>query len=208
VLTGAGERAFCAGADLAERDGLATATWQAQHAVLQQAMRAMLACPVPIIGAINGAAYGGGLELTLACDFAYAATNATFAQSEVRLGIMPGALGTQHLPQAVGLRRAKELALSAQPFSATEALAYGVVNRIMPLDELLPAAQAAAERIAQQAPLAVRATKAAMNHGQGEAPLVGYQTEVELYNSLLDTQDRVEGIRAFNEKRAAEFKGT
>ena len=207
VLTGAGERAFCAGADLQERQGLSTAKWREQHAILQQAMRAMVACPIPIIGAINGAAYGGGLELTLACDFAYCADHAVFSQSEVHLGIMPGAMGTQYLPQAVGLRRAKELALSAVPFTAESALSYGLVNAVYPAADLLNASLASAQRIAAQAPLAVRSVKAAINHSDCSPILEGYAREVDLYNALLDTRDRVEGITAFNEKRTPQFKG-
>src|SRR5207245_10961056 len=103
-------KAFCDGADLKERNHIDLATWRSQHAVLQQAMLAMMDCRIPIIAAVNGVAFGGGLELTLASDFAYAAHPAIFAQSETKLGIMPGAMGTQNLPRACGARRAKELA--------------------------------------------------------------------------------------------------
>src|SRR5712671_6952959 len=128
VMTGAGDKAFCAGGDLKERQGMTDETWQAQHLLFERAIRAFIGCPVPVIGAINGAAYAGGCELALCCDFLYAAETARFALTEVTLGIMPGAGGTQNLPRAVGARRAKELIYSGRPFSAEEAYAWGLVN--------------------------------------------------------------------------------
>ena len=207
VLTGEGEKAFCAGADLKERLDLDVITWQAQHAVLQDAMRAMMACQFPIIGAINGAAFGGGLELTMACDFAYAADNAIFSQSEVKLGIMPGAMGTQNLPRAVGTRKAKELTMTGERFSAAQALEWGLLNRVTSRDDLLPQAIATAESIAENAPIAVRQAKKAINFATSANLMEGYGIEVSCYNSLLATQDRKEGIRAFNEKRKPTFIG-
>src|SRR6201986_1776107 len=151
ILTGQG-RAFCAGGDLKQRNGMTDEQWQAQHLVFERMLRAILACPLPLIAAVNGAAYGGGCELAAACDFVYAATEARFALTEVTLGIMPGAGGTQNLPRAVGERRAKELILSGLPFSATEAEQWGLVNRVLPANELLPAALAIPGRIPAQAP--------------------------------------------------------
>ncbi len=130
VLTGAGERAFGAGADLKERRGMSDEAWTRQHLVYERMVRAMLGCPVPLIAAVNGAAYAGGCELALACDFIYAADSARFALTEVTLGIMPGAGGTQTLARAVGERRAKEVILTGRPFTAQEAEAWGMVNRI------------------------------------------------------------------------------
>ncbi|MEC8199363.1 MAG: enoyl-CoA hydratase-related protein, partial [Pseudomonadota bacterium] len=121
VLTGSGDRIFCAGADLKERNGMSDAQWMAQHALFEQMIMAEMDCPVPIIAAINGAAYAGGFEMTLGCDFVYAANHARFALTEVTLGIMSGACGTQNLPRAVGLRRAKEIILTGTPISAEEA---------------------------------------------------------------------------------------
>ena len=122
VLTGAGERAFCAGGDLKERNGMTDEQWQDQHLLFERMVRAFLSCLVPVIGAVNGAAYAGGCELALCCDFIYAAETARFALTEVTLGIMPGAGGTQHLPRAVGERRAKEIILTGRPFSAQDAV--------------------------------------------------------------------------------------
>ena len=114
--------------------------WVQQHLIYERMARAILACPIPIIAAVNGAAYGGGCEIALACDFIYAAEQARFALTEVTLGIMPGAGGTQNLPRAVGERRAKEVILTGKPFTAAEAQQWGLVNRVLPSAELVPAA--------------------------------------------------------------------
>ena len=121
IITGAGDKAFCAGGDLKERKLLEENEWVLQHEFFERTFRHVLNCPIPVIAAVNGAAYGGGLELALQCDFAYASRNARFALSEVSLGIMPGGGGTQTLPRIVGERRAKELILAAKPFTAEEA---------------------------------------------------------------------------------------
>ena len=139
ILTGQGTKAFCAGGDLKQRNGMTDDAWQAQHLVFERMQRAILACPIPVIAAVNGAAYGGGCEIAAAADFVYASTNARFALTEVTLGIMPGAGGTQTLARAVGERRAKELILSGLPFSATDAEAWGLVNRVLPPEQLLEA---------------------------------------------------------------------
>ncbi|HET9351411.1 MAG TPA: enoyl-CoA hydratase/isomerase family protein, partial [Burkholderiales bacterium] len=120
VLTGAGERAFCAGADLKERDGMSESVWRAQHEIFERAFMALMELPLPVIAAVNGAAFGGGLEMALACDFIYAAKTARMALSETRLGLMPGGAGTQNLPRAAGERRAKELIFTAEPFDAQQ----------------------------------------------------------------------------------------
>jgi enoyl-CoA hydratase len=207
VLTGAGERAFCAGADLKERDGMSDAVWRAQHELFERAFVALLECPLPVIAAVNGDAFGGGLEMALACDFIYAAAEARFAQSEVRLGLMPGGMGTQNLPRAVGERRAKELILSARPFGAAEAAAWGLVNRVCARAALLEEAIACARAIAANAPLAVRQAKKAVHYGLAMDVLTGYRYEIEAYNLLVATEDRREGVRAFVEKRTPRFGG-
>lgn len=207
VLTGAGERAFCAGADLKERNGMTDATWRRQHAVIEQAVRAMCDCPIPIIAAVNGAAFAGGCELALACDFIYAAEHARFAQTEVNLGIIPGAMGTQNLPRAIGLRRAKEVILTGRPFSAAEGLEWGLVNRLLPAGELMKETLATATRIAENAPVAVRQAKRSIDKAGDISRADGYQFEIEAYNRTVGTEDRQEGIRAFNEKRKPQYKG-
>src|ERR1700739_1254245 len=153
VLIGAGDKAFCAGGDLKERQGMSDETWQAQHLLFERMIRGFISCPVPVIGAINGAAYAGGCELALSCDFLYAAETARFALTEVKLGIMPGAGGTQNLPRAVGERRAKEIILTGRPFSAKEAQDWGMVNRLCALDHLLDETLETARRIADNAPI-------------------------------------------------------
>ncbi len=207
VLTGAGDKGFCTGADLKERNGMPEAAWRRQHAILEQAIRAIMDCPIPVIAAVNGAAYAGGCELALACDFIYAVPHARFAQTEVALGIIPGAMGTQNLPRAVGVRRAKELILTAAPFTAEEALAWGLVNKLVAGDELMRETLATAGRIAANAPIAVRQAKRAMDKSQDLDRANGYAFEIEAYNRTVDTSDREEGIRAFNEKRRPLFKG-
>ena len=207
ILTGAGTRAFCAGGDLKERLGMTDAAWGAQHLVYERMVRALLGCPVPTIGAINGAAYGGGCELVAALDFCYAAEGAKFAQTEVRIGIIPGAGGTQTLARAVGERRAKELILTGRPFSAAEALDWGLLNAIYPQGDLLPAAIDTAVRIAANAPIATRQAKQAIHKGLQMGLADGLAFEIEAYNRTIPTADRREGVAAFNEKRPPKFKG-
>ena len=165
VLTGSGEKAFCAGGDLKERNEMTDAAWQRQHLVYERMIRAVVDCPLPTVGAVNGAAYGGGCEIAAGLDFLYAAEGARFAQTEVRLGIIPGAGGTQTLARAVGERRAKELILTGRPFSAAEAKAWGLVNEVYPQDRLLDEAIATATQIAANAPVAVRQAKQAVHRG-------------------------------------------
>jgi len=207
VITGAGDRAFCAGADLKERNSLDDDQWRSQHETFERMFCAVRDCPIPVIAAVNGAAYAGGLELVLHCDFAYASTTAKFALTEVSLGIMPGGGGTQTLPRVVGERRAKELILAARSFSAEEALAWGVVNKLCGPGDLLRETLAAADRVASLAPLALRQAKYAIRQGLHRDLASAMQLEVEAYNRLVGTEDRKEGLRAFNEKRTPKFKG-
>ena len=207
ILTGSGDKAFCAGGDLKQRNGMTDEAWQAQHLVFERMLRAVLGCPIPVIGAVNGAAYGGGCEIAAATDFVYAATHARFALTEVTLGIMPGGGGTQTLARAVGERRAKELILSGLPFSAEEAERWGLVNRVLPPDELLPAALAIAGRIAANGPISVRQAKQAVHRGLQMSLAYGLAFEIEAYNRLVPTADRREGVLAFNERRKPNFQG-
>ena len=207
VLTGAGGRAFCAGGDLKERNGMSDEAWRAQHEIFERGFMALLECTVPVIAAVNGHAYGGGLETALACDFIYASSSSRFALSEVRLGIMPGGGGTQNLARAVGERRAKELVLTARAFTAQDALAWGLVNRVCESDRLLDEALDTATAISDNAPLAVRQAKKSIHYGLQMDLLTGYRFEIEAYNRLVTTEDRLEGVRAFNEKRKPSFRG-
>ena len=207
VMTGAGDRAFCAGGDLKERLGMTDEAWQAQHLLFERAIRAFIGCPVPVVGAINGAAYAGGCELALCCDFLYAADTARFALTEVTLGIMPGAGGTQNLPRAVGERRAKEIILTGRPFSAEQAYDWGMVNRLCTPDKLVDETLETARRIADNAPISVRQAKHAIHYGLQMDLASAMMFEIEAYNRMVPTEDRREGIASFNEKRKPQFKG-
>jgi enoyl-CoA hydratase/carnithine racemase len=207
VLTGAGERAFCAGGDLKERNGMTDEEWQDQPLLFERMIRAFIGCPVPVIGAVNGAAYAGGCELALCCDFIYAVDTAHFALTEVTLGIMPGAGGTQNLPRAVGERRAKEIILTGRPFSAAEAFEWSMVNRLCAPGHVVDEALETGRRIAENAPTSVRQAKHAIHFGMQMDLASGMMLEIEAYNRMVPTEDRREGVLAFNEKRKPRFKG-
>jgi enoyl-CoA hydratase/carnithine racemase len=206
VLTGA-QGAFCSGGDLRERKGMTDAAWRQQHAVVEQMVRAIHDCPIPIIAAVNGAAYAGGMEVALSSDFVYAAQSARFALTEVTLGILPGACGTQNLPRAVGVRRAKELILTGTPFSAEQAYEWGMVNKVCADDQLMSEVMATARRIAENAPISVRQAKKSIDKATDLDRTTGYAFEIEAYNRTVGTEDRQEGINAFNEKRKPKYKG-
>lgn len=207
ILTGAGEKAFCAGGDLKERNGMSESAWRAQHLIFERMARALLNCPTPVIAAVNGAAYGGGCEIAACCDFIYASSSARFALTEASLGIIPGASGTQTVARAVGERRAKELILSAEPFDATSAAEWGLVNKVVAPADLRDAAIQAAQRISANAPLAVRQAKQAIARGLQMSLPDGMAFEIEAYNRLVATADRHEGVLAFNERRKPRFEG-
>lgn len=207
ILTGTGQKAFCAGGDLKERHGMSDAAWQAQHLVYERMVRAVMGCPVPVIAAVNGAAYGGGCELAAMADFVYAADTARFAQTEVKLGIIPGAGGTQNLARAVGERRAKELILTGRVFRAEEAQRWGLVLDVVAPDALFEHALATARQIAANGPVAVRQAKQAISRGMQMSLADGLAFEIEAYNRTIPTKDRREGVAAFNEKRAPNFTG-
>ncbi len=207
VLTGAGAKAFCGGGDLKQRNGMTDEQWQDQHLIFERMIRAIIACPVPVIAAVNGAAYAGGMEIALGCDFIYAAEHARFALTEVTLGIMPGAGGTQTLPRAVGPRRAKEILLTGKPFTVQQAHDWGMVNRICKAETLIAEALETAAVIAGNAPISTRQVKQSVNYGQNMDLLSGMMFEIEAYNRMVPTEDRREGIRAFNEKRKPVYKG-
>ena len=207
VVTGAGGKAFCAGGDLKQRNGMTDEQWQDQHLIFERMIRAMVGCPVPIIAAVNGAAYAGGMEISLCCDFIYASETARFALTEVTLGIMPGAGGTQNLPRAVGARRAKEILLTGRPFTVQQAYEWGMVNRICAPDALLPEALETAAVIAANAPISTRQIKQSVNMGLNTDLQTGMMFEIEAYNRMVPTDDRREGIRAFNEKRKPIYHG-
>ena len=206
VVTGAG-RVFCGGGDLKQRQGMTDQQWQDQHLIFERAIRAMIACPVPIIAAVNGAAYAGGMEMALCADFIYAVESARFALTEVTLGIMPGAGGTQNLPRAVGSRRAKEILLTGKPFTAQQGFDWGMINRLCQPETLLTEALETAAVIAGNAPVSTRQIKQSVNMGANMDLRSAMMFEIEAYNRMVPTEDRREGIRAFNEKRKPVYQG-
>jgi enoyl-CoA hydratase/carnithine racemase len=207
VLTGAGDRAFCAGADLKERARMAAEEVHAFHGALRDALRGLERAPQVFVAAINGAALGGGLELALACDLRVAAEGAEMGLPEVSLGIIPGGGGTARLPRLVGVARAKDLVLTARRIGAAEALALGVVSRIAPAARLLPEALALAEQVARNAPISLRQAKRAIDDGLHLPLEEALALENRLYQDCLGSSDRLEALRAFAEKRPPVFTG-
>lgn len=206
MLRGAGEKAFCAGADLKEREGMNRTQWDHQHKIFEAMAYAVYHCKVPIIALINGSAFGGGMELLLSCDMAIAADHAKFALPEVGLGIMPGLGATQILAKLIGANRAKEIILSGNGFDADKALSYGILNQIVAYDQLMETGITLARKIASNAPLAVQAALKAIDQASELGFAEGLIQELIGYNLLIDTKDRLEGIQAFNQKRKPVFK--
>ncbi len=206
ILTGEG-RAFCAGADLKERDGAAPeAIWAHNRAIFQIPL-ALERLPVPTIAAVNGLALGGGCEIALGCDLRWAASDAEFGCPEVTRGIIPAAGGTQRLPRLVGLSRAMVLIMTGRRIAAQEAYRIGLVDAVVPPEDLLPSVRDTARAIAANAPLAVRTAKEAMRYGLAHAPEDGFTLEGELQRMLYATEDCREGIAAFRERRAPRWAG-
>ena len=207
ILTGEGEKAFCAGADLKERHNMDFDAWQIQHQLFKVTLQTIMECPIPVIAAVNGAAYGGGLELALACDFIYAAKTAHFALPEATLGIMSGMGGTQNLPRAIGLRRAKEILFTGSSFSAKEAFNWGIINKLCEPSNLIAEALDCAKLIAKAAPQSITAIKRVASSSAHLHINEAMVAESNHYNLLLNTKDRSEGINAYNEKRTPVFTG-
>ena len=206
VLTGAGNRIFSAGGDLKARKGMTDEQWQQQHEIFERGRDALLELPVPVIAAVNGHAYGGGTEAVLACDFAYAVSTARFALTEVTVGIMPGGGGTQLAPRAMGTRRAMEFICTGSPISAEQALEWGILNRICAPGELMDQVLTTAEKIAANAPLSIRQAKKSIRASSQMDLKNGLLFEIEAYNRLVITEDRREGVLAYNEKRKPVWK--
>ncbi len=207
VLTGQGQKAFCAGADLKERAGM---TMEQVHQFLRDlraALRGIERSPKVFVAAINGAALGGGCELCLACDLRIAATSAELGLPEVGLGIIPGAGGTQRLPRAIGVARAKDLILTGRRIGGEEAAAMGLVSRAVAPERLLPEALAWAGLVARNAPVSLRQAKRAIDEGLGLPLEQALDLENQMYQDCLGTKDRVEALRAFAEKRKPVFQG-
>ncbi len=206
ILTGAGEKAFVAGADISEMAGLSAARAYEFSALGHRLGRLMESVSFPIIAAVNGFALGGGCELALCADYIFASESAKFGQPETNLGLMPGFGGTQRLSRRVGLGHARELVYSGEPITAERALAIGLVNRVLPAAALLPEAALHAQRIAQQAPLAIAASKRALNHGFDVDLASGCELEATAFGALFATEDAQSGLTAFLAKQRATYQ--
>lgn len=207
ILTGAGEKAFVAGADigeLAKLDCLSgiKAMRRGQHVFFQ-----IEGCSKPVIAAVNGFALGGGCELAMACDIRVASDKARFGQPEVNLGLIPGYGGTQRLARLVGLGKAKEIIFTGDMIDAQEALRIGLADKVVPAAELMTQAKEIARKIASKAPIAVRLAKQAINFGANVDIMSGCRFEADQFGSSCSTEDMKEGTKAFLEKRKPEFKG-
>jgi enoyl-CoA hydratase len=207
IITGSGDKAFVAGADIQELvDRDARMGRRVSHE-RQEIFSRIENLPVPVIAAVNGYALGGGLELALACNIRVCSEKAQFGAPEVKLGIIPGDGGTQRLPRLVGLGRAMEMILTGDFIDAQEAYRIGLVNKVVPPEELMNAAMELAQKIASRPPLAVKYAKEAVNRSQEGDTASGFALESYLHALTCTTEDKKEGVAAFLEKRKGKFKG-
>lgn len=207
IITGSGNKAFCSGADLKEREGMDMGEVREYIKLIKETFSDIENLSKPVICAINGVAFGGGLELALACDIRIASPNAMFGLTEVSIGIIPGGGGTQRLPRLIGRGKAKELILTAKKISAKEALDIGLINEIAPEGKLIERAIEIAKQISKNAPIAVQQAKFAINRGMEMDINSGLELESKAYEICIPTKDRVEALQAFKEKRKPIFKG-
>jgi enoyl-CoA hydratase len=207
ILTGAGEKAFAAGADIASMATMGTAAAKAFADAGHALGARMEAAHFPILGAVFGFALGGGCELALACDFLYASEKAKFGQPEVNLGVIPGFGGTQRLARRVGIARARELCYTGDIFGAEDALRWGLVNAVVPAADLMAKAKETALKIASKGPVAIAQCKRVMVRGEGQSLAQANELEAQAFGLLFGTADQKEGMKAFLEKRAAAFRG-
>lgn len=207
VITGAGEKSFCSGADLKERATMTPIEVKQYIQMIRNTFTMVENLPQPVIAAVNGFAFGGGTELALASDIRIAAPNATMGLTETSLGIIPGAGGTQRLARLLGKGKAKELIFTAHRAKADEAMAIGLVNQVAPEGGLLEAALAMADRIKKNAPVALEMAKYAINYGSEVDLGSGLAIESNCYAVTIPTKDRIEGLTAFREKRAPVYTG-
>jgi enoyl-CoA hydratase/carnithine racemase len=205
-LTTTSEKSFGVGADLKERNQMTVEDLARQRVLFVRTMNSVRAIPQPVIAGVKGFALGGGFEMALAADIIVAGENAQFGLPEVRVGLIPGNGGTQNLPRVIGKMRAKEMIFTGKRISAQEAMAMGIVSRVVPVDQVEGAVFKLAEEICANSPIAVRQAKRAVNLGMEVDLNTGLQIEIETYNVNMVTEDRQEGIRAFNEKRPPKWQ--
>lgn len=206
VVTGAGGRAFSTGGDLKERNGMSNDQWRHQHHLIEDAFKALWDFPLPVIAAVEGFAFAGGCEIALGADFIVASATAQFALKEVTRGIIPGGGGLLHLARSIGTRRAREMIYTGRAIDAETAYAWGLVNRVVPAGEALNSALETAVQIAESAPMSVRMAKLSTGRGQDCDSATAYALDIAAYNVLVGSEDRLEGIAAFNEKRKPQWK--
>lgn len=206
IITGTGDRAFCSGADLKERRGQGPEEIFAYN-LLMNKFAFIENLNKPVIAAINGIAYGGGTEIALATDIRIASSKASLGLIETRVGVIPGAGGTQRLPRLIGMGKAKELIFTGRVVFAEEALEIGLIDKIVPHEKLSEEVFAIAMQIAKNSPIAVAQAKYAMNQGFGVNLRKGFGIETKAYRIAVSSQDRLEGILAFMDKRAPAYKG-
>jgi len=207
IITGAGEKAFCAGADLKERAGMDLTQVKRTVSIIRGNIDDVETLPQPVIAAINGVAFGGGLELALSCDIRIAAEHCKLGLTETSLAIIPGAGGTQRLPRLIGKGKAKELIYTARRITATEALKIGLVEHVVPMESLYEKALVLAREIAKNGPIAIQQAKFAIDKGFETDLKTGLAIEQKSYDIVIPTRDRIEGLQAFKEKRNPIYKG-
>ncbi len=207
VITGSGQKAFVAGADIKEMSSLSSSEAVHFSQKGQSVFSELELMKIPVIAAVNGFALGGGLELALGCDFIFAADNAKMGFPEVSLSLIPGFGGTVRLSRAVGLRRARELIFTGDMITATEAMTYGLVNKVVPQAELLPSVMKRLEAVLSKGPLAVSAAKKTVQTAWDLQIDEALSVEAEQFGELFETEDTQEGMKAFAEKRKAQFTG-
>ncbi len=207
VVTGEGDRAFIAGADISAMVSMSALEGKLFSALGLSVLRKLEELPIPVIAAVNGFALGGGTELALACDLIIAADKAKFGQPEINLGVIPGFGGTQRLARRLGLPRARELIYSGDMIDAETGFRYGLVNKVVPAAELMSEVKAMANKLAAKPPIAIRQAKAAINAGIDMDLENGCRYENETFALTFATEDKVEGMKAFLEKREAKFTG-
>lgn len=207
IITGAGDKAFCAGADLKERKGMTEDEVIKTVTYIGETISNIEQLRIPVIAAINGVAFGGGLELALACDIRIVANNVKVGLTETSLAIIPGAGGTQRLPRLIGTGQAKRLIYTAMPIDANEAYKIGLVESIVKPENLMEEAKYLAGKIVSNGPVAVKQAKEAINKGIETDLNTGLSIEHHCYKQTISTVDRLEGLQAFKEKRKPEYKG-
>jgi enoyl-CoA hydratase len=207
IITGVGEKAFVAGADISQMVEMRPQEAMAFMEFGVETFRLIEILPKPVIAAVNGFALGGGTELAMACDFRFASENARFGQPEILLGLIPGWGGTQRLPRLIGMGRAKELILGGDQINAQRAYEIGLVNRVFPLDQLMPETRKFAQKLAALPGFALKMVKHSINFGYDLAMDNAMRLETECCAQCFSTDDQKEGMKAFLEKRKPTFKG-